>query len=267
MTAEKKVTLILFAGQSNMAGRGIVSDTWPENAPKLEEGVAYEYRSISAPGKLFPLCEPFGVDENNPDGIYDVFSNGSKAKTGSMVSAFCEAYYNATNEVIVGVSASKGGSSLKEWQPGDDKGYLEDALNRYISAREYLFGEGYEIAKELVIWCQGETDGDLGTSENEYISKFNIMWNEMRKIIPNMFLVKIGQCNIEGAYDRYDTIRNAQDEIISCISGVHLVSDSFYGMREIGLMKDAFHYYQAGYNIVGKEAAENVAGYYTNQKS
>ena len=30
--------LILFAGQSNMAGRGIVTDKWPQKAPVLVKG-------------------------------------------------------------------------------------------------------------------------------------------------------------------------------------------------------------------------------------
>ena len=32
------VDLFLFMGQSNMAGRGIVNDTWPEKAPRVLEG-------------------------------------------------------------------------------------------------------------------------------------------------------------------------------------------------------------------------------------
>lgn len=33
--------LILFAGQSNMAGRGIVTDKWPQKAPVLVKGAGY----------------------------------------------------------------------------------------------------------------------------------------------------------------------------------------------------------------------------------
>ena len=63
--------LILFAGQSNMAGRGIVTDKWPQKAPVLVKGAGYEYRAITAPDRLCPIEEPFGADENNPDGIFD----------------------------------------------------------------------------------------------------------------------------------------------------------------------------------------------------
>ena len=67
------IDLVLFIGQSNMAGRGIVSAQWPQEAPKLIEGAAWEYRAITTPDRLMPLEEPFGVDENKADGINDVF--------------------------------------------------------------------------------------------------------------------------------------------------------------------------------------------------
>ena len=43
----KTVDLFLFMGQSNMAGRGIVSEKWAQPAPQIMEGAGYEYRAIS----------------------------------------------------------------------------------------------------------------------------------------------------------------------------------------------------------------------------
>ena len=104
----KTIDLCLFAGQSNMAGRGITSKTWPEKAPSLIPDAGYEFRAISDPTKLYPIVEPFGVHENNKIGIYDVFDGEVLAKTGSMVTSFCNAYYKQTKVSIVGVSAAKG---------------------------------------------------------------------------------------------------------------------------------------------------------------
>ena len=64
----KTVDLFLFMGQSNMAGRGIVSEKWAHPAPQIMEGAGYEYRAISAPDKLYPLTEPFGRQENAEEG-------------------------------------------------------------------------------------------------------------------------------------------------------------------------------------------------------
>ena len=112
----KTVDLFLFMGQSNMAGRGIVSEKWAQPAPQIMEGAGYEYRAISAPDKLYPLTEPFGRQENAEDGI-----NDGNMKTGSLVTAFVNACYQKTGVPIVGVSASKGGSSIYAVVPGRDR--------------------------------------------------------------------------------------------------------------------------------------------------
>ena len=52
-------------GQSNMAGRGDA-----EQAPQVPAGIAYEFKSISQPDRLLPLCEPFGLGEDNPCLLY-----------------------------------------------------------------------------------------------------------------------------------------------------------------------------------------------------
>ena len=94
------VDLAVFMGQSNMAGRGTAAD-----APKLRDGTGYEFRAVTAPDRLFALEEPFGKDENNPDGVFE-----PGMKTGSLVSAFVKACAEITGTPIVGVSCSKGGS-------------------------------------------------------------------------------------------------------------------------------------------------------------
>ena len=99
--------LFLFIGQSNMAGRGVSSPRWPEGAPELTPGAGFEYRSVSAPEQLFPIQEPFGAAENDPNGIFE-----PGMKTGSLVTAFVNAYYAQTHTPIIGVSASKGGSAI-----------------------------------------------------------------------------------------------------------------------------------------------------------
>ena len=93
--------LVLFVGQSNMAGRGSAAD-----APLCPPGTAWEYRAVSAPNALHPLAEPFGKAENIPGKIDD----GAK-KSGGMAAAFAAEYHRLTGRVVVGVSASQGGTS------------------------------------------------------------------------------------------------------------------------------------------------------------
>ena len=47
--------LILFAGQSNMAGRGEA-----EAAQPCPPSVGMEYRAVTAPDRLVPIAEPVG---------------------------------------------------------------------------------------------------------------------------------------------------------------------------------------------------------------
>ena len=43
----KTIDLFLFMGQSNMAGRGIVTKEHGEGVPGLIQGAGYEYRAVS----------------------------------------------------------------------------------------------------------------------------------------------------------------------------------------------------------------------------
>ena len=57
-------------------------------------------------------------------------------KTGSLVTAFVNAWYQNTGVPVVGISASKGGSEIALWQGDSD--YLSDALARFAAAEDFL---------------------------------------------------------------------------------------------------------------------------------
>lgn len=247
--------VIMFMGQSNMAGRGEYAD-----APALIPGAGYEYRAISAPNQLSPMQEPFGATEANPSGI----DEGS-AKTGSMVVAFTNAYYLHNGKVpVVGISASKGGTPISDWQPGG--AYLTDAISRLSSCVSYLTGAGYTIRYKYILWCQGETDGDDGTTAQDYKTLFDTMLSAMKaQGIEKLFMVRIGNYN-SGSSTKYETIMDCQTEIAQTEADVVMASTDFAGMRARGLMKDAWHYYQAAYNEVGEYSGINVALYVNTGK-
>ena len=58
----KRVDIIIFMGQSNIAGRGSTSEIWPETAPEVMEGAGWEFRAVTDPSKLYPIQEPFGIE-------------------------------------------------------------------------------------------------------------------------------------------------------------------------------------------------------------
>ena len=248
--------LFLFAGKSNMAGRGITCEQFPEGAPSLLPGAGAEFRAISDPTRLYPICEPFGVNENNPQGIFE-----PGMKTGSMVTAFVNSCFQQINVPILGVSASKGGSVIEQWQ--GDRDFLSDAIDRVKRTLSWCREQGIEIRHRYVVWCQGESNGDHGTSGADYKKLFHHTMAQLFAIgFEQCFLVVIGQYNGDRELS-YEEIIRAQRELGEGETHVTVVCDSFCTMKERGLMKDAFHYYQAAYNEVGTIAGEQ-AGMYIN---
>ncbi|MCM1539859.1 MAG: sialate O-acetylesterase [Blautia sp.] len=250
----KTIDLFLFMGQSNMAGRGIVTQEHCQGAPRLLDGAGYEYRAVSDPDRLYVMEEPFGRFENRPGGIDD-----GHMKTGSMVTAFANVYYIKTGVPIVGVSASKGGSRIDQWQSGGI--FLQDATARLEAAVDFLQDNHFSVRHKFMLWCQGESDGDIAKPGEQYRAEFERMLDHMLQAgIEKCFLVRIGHYNGSGGQD-YSEIMAAQDEIARTNENVVMVSESLAKMKERGLMKDDFHYFQEAYNIVGREAGENTADY------
>lgn len=277
MVSESKdsvTDLILFAGQSNMAGRGNTGE-----AVSCEAYMGREFRAVSDPERLYPIREPFGVRENNSRGMDD-----GRKKTGSMVSAFVRKYYELTGHTVIAVSASKGGSSSAEWV----RSYAADAAGRLRRARAYLDSAGIAAAHTYVLWSQGETDGDKGLDAGQYSGNFRIIWETLREAgAEKCFLIQTGHYNY-AAYPRgtgritgvrldgqYEVIRQTQRSLcangrepgarqggenfsagVTCLPDVYMAA-SFEPY--LALMKDKFHYRQQAYNEVGETAAENMA--------
>ncbi|MEK5239001.1 sialate O-acetylesterase [Paenibacillus sp. FSL L8-0470] len=243
---QQTVDLVMFMGQSNMAGRGTA-----EQAPVVPSGTGYEFRSMSDPARLYEIMEPFGVNENNAaSGVSETI------KTGSMISAFAIEYYKLTSRPVVGVSCSKGGTSINQWQP--EGAFLNDAIDRFHLADRYLERSGYCVKHKFMVWCQGETDGDLGMSAAEYKFKLSLMIEAMLAAgLEHCYLIRTGNNRDQPAL--YNPIKAAQTELCKEYANTTLVSAKFEEMSAKGQMSDAFHYTQKAYNITGADAGRNTA--------
>ncbi len=251
------VDIILFCGQSNMAGRGETSEAWPEGAPEILDGAGWEFRAMTKDeNKLFPIEEPFGVNENKRSGISE-----PGQKTGSMVTAFVNAYYRGTGVPVIAISASKGGSSIVQWQPKG--GFMRDVLKRLSDCRTYLADKtDYQVRHVYVVWCQGETDSDEGMAPDTYRELLNNMLDELSANgVEKLFMVRIGQVNLPDDMHRYDDMIQLQTEMAQEDERIVMVSCMLAGLRDKGMMKDFVHYYQAAYNLVGNDAGTHAAEY------
>lgn len=255
VTPLETVDVLLFAGQSNIAGRGITNASHTEQAPNVPYGTALEYKAITDPTALYPLRNNFGVNENKTGYIDD-----GNMKTGSLVPSFANSYYPISDNhiPIVCVSASQGGTSISDWVNNK----IIDAVQRFTDCVTYLNSIGVNIRHKYVIWCQGETDGDNGTSKANYLAGFNSVMSAFKSAgIEKCLLIRIGNCNVSGAYTRYSDMIEWQTEIAQTDNFVVMISCDFAGMRERNMMKDEFHYYQDGYNECGMYAGVNAGIY------
>lgn len=261
---ETGVDLVLFIGQSNMAGRGSAKD-----ATVVKEGHAYEFRAISDPTKLYPITEPFGAKENNAaSGVTE------NKKTGSMVSAFCETYYQATGTPIVAVSCSKGGEKIDFFKVGG--AVYNDAVSRVRAAKAFLQkeyengNEALKLRNTYVVWLQGESDGDAATSASAYTKALDSIVEGFKKDLDaeQTFVIPIGTYNGADGKRRanYNTLRDAQILFCQESSDAAVVSLILPDLHRYSYMKDEFHFNQAGYELIGKDAAQNMATFVTEGK-
>ena len=245
--------VFVFMGQSNMAGRGIQTTEHPEVAPDASD-IAYEYRAITSPNTLTPLSEPFGVNENVIDGIDD-----GSAKTGSLVSSFAIKYNEVTGKKLIGISASKGGTSITQWQPNGT--FLNDTINRINLFNDFANENNLKINKIYMVWCQGEGDGSM--SEASYNAYLNNIIGDLKPVgVEKCLLVRIGQTDTLGK----DVMIQNQTNIAKTNDDVVLVGNLFAKLSRSGYLKDSVHYVQAAYNIQGEQAGVNTAYYLQNQK-
>ena len=243
-----EVDLMMFMGQSNMAGRGVSTTTYPEKAPYVPLKCGQEFRPVTDPTKLYQIEEPFGVNENNA-GI-----NDGDMKTGGLVSAFANAYYQTCGTPIVGVSASKGGSNITEWQM--DGTYLPESISRFNAAVSFLESHHYKIRHKYMVWLQGENDA---TRVSTYKTLFRNVVDAMENAgVECCLLIRIGR---NSSNTEQDGIVNLQTEICKESDDVILISTILAQYAAKGEMKDTQHFYQFSYNECGKQAGHNAAIY------
>ncbi len=248
---DKDVDLILFMGQSNMSGAAGDASL----APKVPEDAGMEFRAISDPTTLYPISEPFGVNENDPSGLHEY----PGAKKGSLVSAFVNEYHKLTGRRVIAVSISMGATDTNLW---NTKGAHDDVKNRYDRAVKYLTDNGYTIGHRYALWLHGESDGMEGTDPEVYRTALDDI---MRPLfiggLQKVFIITPGR-TIDYR-DIFLPIINMQKQICA-ESGYYAIATTILTGVSTEYMRDMFHYNQHVLNMVGQRAAQAVAYYMQN---
>ncbi len=251
------VDLIVFAGQSNMAGAG--GDYSQAPIPKI--GTAYEYSCIKGdPRKILAVREPFGNGTNKAYLLNGHYVSGN----GTLTSAFCIEYYKKTKVPVVAVAASWGGTSTQSWLKN---GMLKETNQRLKNAKKFLKQNHVKIRHIYVIWYQGESDGQNHYSGATFISNMKKIHKSLKKNgVEKIFMIKIAQqVNKLGLMNE---IQEAQEKLCKTDKNFIMATRLPATMdQNVGAWYyDVIHINQAGLNKIGKAAGATAGRYAKKHK-
>ena len=245
----REIDLIFFMGQSNMSGAAGDASL----APYVPEQAGMEFRAVSDPTTLYPITEPFGINENRPGGLHEY----PGAKKGSLVSAFVNEYYKETGRRVIAVSISMGATDMNTWML---PGVTDDIRQRFDTTVNYLKSNGYNIGHMYALWLHGESDAIKGTDPKVYRTNLDDI---MRPLfiggVRKVFIIVPGR-----TIDYRDIFLNIINEqkLICAESDYYAIGTTILSKISTEYMTDQYHYNQHVLNLVGIEAAKSVA-YYT----
>lgn len=150
-----KLDLFLFIGQSNMAGRGYITDNYKDNI------------------KNTYLLTPNGDMEpaRNPLNKYSTIRKRLDLQGVGPAYSFAKAMTDKTGRPLGLVVNARGGSSINSWMKGAKDNYYDEALSRIRQAMK--FG-----TLKAIIWHQGESDSNDPTT---YMLKLQELIANLRK--------------------------------------------------------------------------------------
>lgn len=224
--ASTVVDVCLFAGQSNMDGRGDAAE-----APVVAQGTAYKWDSSS-------------------NTVVDF------AAENSLIPAFVKTYYEETGVPIVEVKEAVGGTAIAQYISD----YLQIGLTQLQNCISWLGQNSKTVRRVFMLWNQGESDvdGDGNTGTAAYENYFDqLRTAALAAGIEQIFIINIGQAS-NGNFD-FAPIRTALQNVCNS-TNTFMVCDKFFGATQY--MKDRWHYNQVVYNAVGVNSAQSVATYF-----
>jgi len=231
MKADTSLQVFLLAGQSNMAGRGVV---------EAEDGVVNpRVRKLDASMKWIPAVDPLHWDKPAIVGVGPGRSFGlalaardSKARIGL-------------------VPAAVGGSPISSWQPGArDPGTGTYPYDDALARMRVALRDGKVRA---ILWHQGESDATPALSV-VYAEKLRALIALLRSDLgqPDLpFIIgQLGQFDGKPWSAEVHRVDSAHRAIAASVANVDYVSSA--GLRDKG---DALHFDAASARVLGARYA------------
>jgi hypothetical protein len=226
----EKTWIFLLAGQSNMAGRGYVSQ--------------HELKISNS--KIFTINSDLSISF-----AHQPLHRDKSIAGYSMGLVFAEAILEKQNDCkILLVPVALGGSSITDWQESGQA--FKRAAKILSGAREY--GQ-----VKAILWHQGETEsqsGPYGDIDPEfYKDKLIIAINQLRRISGNESIPFIAgslpdYLSLSGLYPNYLIINQAIQKAIGST-----INASYVNLGDLDDIGDRIHFSTISLKIMGKRYA------------
>lgn len=223
------VWVFILAGQSNMAGRGVIETMDTIMNPRI--------LSINSNGELILAKEPLNIYEPTLKGLDCGVSFGNELLN----------YIPNTVSILI-IPTAIGGSSIDQW--------MEDSLHRNVNLLSN-FRQKVALAKKYgeikgLLWHQGESDAKEALV-NTYPEKLNVLFERFRKIINNsklpIFTGEIGTFTTDSTFQKAinsSIVNNANKDKYTFLIQTHDFSDR----------GDKLHYDSRSQRLMGKRFAQ-----------
>jgi hypothetical protein len=227
---KENVWVFILAGQSNMAGRGLVE---PQDTISNER-----IYSINKDGELIFAKEPLNFNEPNMAGLDCGFSFGKELLN-----------YIPDSISVLLIHTAVGGTSINQW--------INDSTFRNVTLlsnfREKVkTGRNYGIIKGI-LWHQGESDSATAENIELYPSRLNILFEIFRQATGDKFLpVLIGEL---GSYSKnnhkWQAINRQIYRYVETDCNSQIIST-----QDLNHKGDGVHFDSKGQREIGKRFAE-----------
>lgn len=219
-----KYDVYLLIGQSNMAGRGVLTEA------DLQETVEGVYL-LGEDGTPVPATHPFNR--------YSTIRKSMNMQGMNPGYGFAKVMKPASKRPILIVCNAKGGTSILQWEKGAEDGFFEQAVERCRMAMKYGKLKG-------ILWHQGCSDSGR---TDEYMSLLVKLVSDLRSEL------KVGKKVpfIAGELARWRKESPAFNEMIHSISD-NIPNSSYVSSEGCGMLRDENdpHFSREGQLLLGE---------------
>ena len=214
--------IYLLAGQSNMDGRGQVSELLPQQRTKIDNAIIFYRNEKGETKKWRPLAPGFSFPPKYKGEIPSPTFGPEIGFSRAMLQ-------HQPQRKIALIKGSQGGTSLRaDWMPGkkgdvDSQGpQYRDFIESIRMATKQLRDRGDTYAFRGLLWHQGESDKNSSTQK--YGRRLKELIARVREDagVPDLPVV-VGEVFDNG---RRDNVRKAIQEVAAASQTVGLVSSS-----------------------------------------